>query len=98
VAANILAAERPVSGAVINIGGGSRIALRDLLDLLQGIVGRRAHLAHLGGQKGDVGHTAADCTRARRLLGFSPSVGLADGLRRQVEWQDATGAQLSAAG
>jgi nucleoside-diphosphate-sugar epimerase len=98
VAANLLAAAQPVAGAVINIGGGSRITLRDLLALLQEIVGRRAHLAHLGGQKGDVGHTAADSTRARRLLGFTPSVALADGLAQQVDWQSASGVRLSAAG
>jgi UDP-glucose 4-epimerase len=87
VRANILAALSPLEGAVINVGGGSRIEVRDLLSQLQDIVGRRAHLVYVGDQKGDVGHTGADCTRAHRLLGFVPSVDLAEGLRRQVAWQ-----------
>ncbi len=99
VQANILAAQAPATGAVVNIGGGSRIVLHDLLALIQEIVGRRMHLAHLGGQKGDVGHTGADCTQARRVLGFAPSVDLTEGLRRQVAWQLATaGKRLAAAG
>jgi len=99
VRANLLAAQAPVEGAVINIGGGSRITLSDLLELLQALVGRRAHLAHLGGQKGDVGHTGADSSRARRLLGFVPSVDLAGGLRRQVAWHlSDAGDLLTAAG
>jgi nucleoside-diphosphate-sugar epimerase len=38
-------------------------------------------------QKGDVGHTAADCGRAQRLLGFVPAVDIVEGLQRQVAWQ-----------
>ncbi len=100
VRANVLAAEAPAVGAVINVGGGTRITVSALLHQLEEIVGRRAHLAHLGGQKGDVGHTGADCTQARRLLGFTPSVDLTEGLRRQVAWQcpAATGERLRAAG
>jgi nucleoside-diphosphate-sugar epimerase len=86
VQANILAAFSGAMGSAINVGGGSRITVRDLLALLQELVCRPAHLSQLGGQKGDVGHTYADCTRAREVLGFVPSVGLEVGLRRQVAW------------
>lgn len=85
--ANVLAALSPVEGAVINVGGGSRIVLSELLELLQDAVGRRARLVHLDDQKGDVGHTAADCSRALNLLGFVPSVNIKEGVRRQVAWQ-----------
>jgi nucleoside-diphosphate-sugar epimerase len=87
VRANILAAQSALEGAVINIGGGSRIVLSELLDLLQDALGRRAHLVHLEDQKGDVGHTAADCGRALSLLGFVPTVTIREGVRRQVAWQ-----------
>jgi UDP-glucose 4-epimerase len=71
----------------LNIGGGSRITVHDLLRTLQEVMACRAHLAHLGGQKGDVGHTAADWSLARRAIGFSPCTPLAEGLRRQAAWQ-----------
>ena len=87
VRANVRAALTPVAGMVMNIGGGVSITLRALLEVLQDVVGRRARLVHLGDQKGDVGHTAADCRRAKRLLGFVPAVDIVDGLRRQVAWQ-----------
>jgi nucleoside-diphosphate-sugar epimerase len=76
-----------VTGTAINIGGGSRIVLRDVLDVLQDAVGQRAQLVYMASQKGDVGHTAADCRRARRLLGFVPAVDIVAGLYRQVSWQ-----------
>jgi nucleoside-diphosphate-sugar epimerase len=40
-------------------------------------------------QRGDARDTAADTSRARRDLGFSPSYSLDDGLTEQVEWQRA---------
>jgi nucleoside-diphosphate-sugar epimerase len=90
VRANLLAAQAPTTGVAINIGGGPHIAVGDLLERLQEIVGRRTRIAHVRGQEGDVGHTAADCSRAERLLGFAPSVDLAEGLRRQVAWHRST--------
>jgi nucleoside-diphosphate-sugar epimerase len=50
-------------------------------------VGQRAQIVHMSDQKGDVGHTAADCGRARRLIGFAPNVEIPEGLCRQVAWQ-----------
>ena len=81
------AAQAGMTGTAINIGSGSRIVLRDVLDLLQDAVGQRAQLVHMANQKGDVGHTAADCRRAQRLLGFVPAVDIVEGLHRQVSWQ-----------
>jgi len=55
--------------------------------VLQDAVGQRAQLVYMANQKGDVGHTAADCRRAQRLLGFLPAVDIVEGLHRQVSWQ-----------
>ena len=92
VRANVLAALAPLRGTAINIGGGARIALRDVLDVLQEAVGQRAQLLYRAPQKGDVAHTAADCGRAQRLLGFVPAVDISEGLHRQVAWQLGAGA------
>jgi nucleoside-diphosphate-sugar epimerase len=81
------AAQAGVTGTAINIGGGSRIVLRDVLDRLQEAVGQRAQLVYRAHQKGDVEHTAADRRRAQRLLGFLPAVDIVEGLHRQVAWQ-----------
>jgi UDP-glucose 4-epimerase len=86
VAATVAAATRGVPGAVYNIGGGARVSVNHVLDLLEGIVGRRLEVRREGVQKGDMRDTYADTSRARHDLGFSPSVALADGLRAEYDW------------
>lgn len=86
--ANLLAAALGEPGGVYNIGGGSRISVNDVLEILERVVGTRLHIERIDRQKGDVTHTYADTTRAREHLGFSPRVDLETGLRREAEWFD----------
>ena len=90
VRANVLAARAPVEGTVMNVGGGARVPLVGLLAAIQDAIGRKAHLVRLSDQKGDVGHTGADYRLAHRLLSYTPTVDITEGLRRQVTWQLAT--------
>lgn len=86
VEANILAMNQPVEGQVFNIGGGSRITINTVIDILERIAGRRANVSKTSRQKGDARHTSADVTRARRLLGYEPQIPIEQGLRQQVQW------------
>jgi UDP-glucose 4-epimerase len=86
VRANLLAADAPKApGFVINVAGGQRVSLLDLLAALQKITGTSVPPAHGPARAGDVRHSLADLGRARDLLGFEPAVSLEDGLRRTVE-------------
>lgn len=86
VRANLLAADAPAAvGQVINVAGGRRISLNELLAALQQITGSKVAPIHGPARVGDVRHSLADLGRARTLLGFEPSVSPADGLRRTVE-------------
>ncbi len=86
VRANLLAADAPGAvGSVINVAGGRRISLNELLAALQEITGSTVAPIHGPARAGDVRHSLADLGRARTLLGFEPAVSLEDGLRRTVE-------------
>ena len=86
VRANLLAADAPGAvGQVINVAGGRRINLNELLAALQQITGTKVPAIHGPSRVGDVRHSLADLGRARTLLGFEQRVSLADGLRRTVE-------------
>lgn len=90
VAATAAAAVRGVPGRVYNIGGGSRVSLREVFEMLGRVSGRPMAIERLPDQKGDMRDTYADTTRARADLDFRPSVTLEDGLRAMYQWMEAT--------
>jgi nucleoside-diphosphate-sugar epimerase len=87
VDANLRAAEAPdASGQVMNMGIGERITLNQLLAELQTILGTNLTPRYEEPRTGDVRHSLADISRAERLLGYRPIVGLAEGLQHTVAW------------
>jgi nucleoside-diphosphate-sugar epimerase len=86
VTATIAAGTQGVPGRVYNVGGGSRVSVNQVLDLIAGIVGHPLDVQREGKQKGDMRDTYADTTRARADLGFAPSVTIEQGLRAEHEW------------
>jgi UDP-glucose 4-epimerase len=89
VAANLAAAEYAGAETVFNIGGGSRVSLNTVIDLIGTLCGRAANARYSEPQAGDVTHTYADISRAAGELGYAPRIGIEEGLRREVEWLDA---------
>ncbi len=83
----LAAAEAPdVSGQVINLAGGGRVTLLEVLSALEAIVGRRIEPVFGPPRDGDVRDSQADAAKAARLLNFAPEVPLREGLSRTVEW------------
>jgi nucleoside-diphosphate-sugar epimerase len=86
VAANLAAAGGGRPGRVYNIGGGSRVTLNHVLELIQSVTGRTVTVRREPEQKGDMRHTYADTSAARRDLDFTPRVTLENGLDQQYRW------------
>lgn len=87
IAANLLAAQVPEAiGEVFNIGGGSRVALTEVIDTMEQVVGKPIRRAYRDRAMGDARHTSADVTKAQRVLGYAPQVDLKTGLTREWEW------------
>jgi nucleoside-diphosphate-sugar epimerase len=75
-----------IDGA-FNLGGGTPAPLTEVLRILEEIVGRPIETQTGTAPPGDPRATWADTRRARDLLRYRPRISLADGLRRQWEWQ-----------
>ena len=90
VKANLLAAERAPGGAVYNIGGGSRVTVNHVLQQIEQVTDRTLRIKCVEYQKGDVRHTYADTTRARKELGFEPEHSLEEGLGAEAKWIKST--------
>lgn len=86
VEANLLAMQSPVTGAVFNIGGGSRVSVLEVLRVLERLMGKPLRLKHDQIQKGDMRHTYADISRAKEHLGYVPRVSLQEGLQEEIRW------------
>lgn len=86
VEANMLAFRYEGAGRIFNIGGGARISILEVLDLLGTLVGDSFDVRFLDRAKGDVTDTWADTTLARSELGYRPTVSIEDGLGREVSW------------
>ena len=87
VAANLLAAIVPLAvGEVFNIGGGSRVVLAEVINIMERIVGRPIKKNFVEKARGDARHTSADVSKAKTILGYQPQVSLEEGLRREWEW------------
>ena len=87
VRANLAAAAAPgdvCSGKAYNVAGGASYSLLELLDILGDTLGIEPRPVFEGPRAGDVRHTRADITAARRDLGHVPQVGFREGLRRTV--------------
>lgn len=97
VAATIAAMARGAAGAVYNVGGGSEASLLDVMALCERISGRRLRRTFSSYAPGDVRRTAADTSRARAELDWSPSTPLEAGLRAQLDWAFSAAGERQAA-
>jgi len=89
VSANLLASRAPaaaVSGKTYNVGCGSRTSLLEIIGKLEAMLGHALARRHSPVRVGDVPHTLADISRAKRDMGYAPLVDFDEGLGRTVEF------------
>jgi UDP-glucose 4-epimerase len=86
VDATIRSGDTRTKSRVFNVGGGTRRPLGDILETMQGIVGKRARIRYTGAERGDVPHTHADISKSREEFGYNPSTSVEEGLRREARW------------
>jgi UDP-glucose 4-epimerase len=89
VAANLAAAVAPAdraSGRAFNVAPGAGTSLLELLDGLATCIGVSPDPVFVEPRPGDVKLSCADSTAARELLGWTPTVAVADGLAAYVDW------------
>jgi UDP-glucose 4-epimerase len=86
VAATVAAGDQGELGFAYNIGGGSRVSVNQLFEIIGRIHGQPLRIQREDQQKGDMRDTFADTTRARADLGFSPKVSLEQGLEAEYHW------------
>jgi UDP-glucose 4-epimerase len=84
------AGDKGVPGRAYNIGGGSRVSVNQLFEIIGRIHGAPLDIRREPQQKGDMRDTFADASLARQDLGFAPHVALEQGLEAEYRWLAST--------
>ena len=77
---------QPLGYEIINLGGHESISMNDLIAMVEEILGNHAEIVHGPFHRADIMNNLADVSKARRLLGWEPQVGLKEGVRNLVNW------------
>jgi UDP-glucose 4-epimerase len=86
VDATVLAADAPgASGRIFNVAAGSPTSVNDVADTIGRLLGKPVQKEFAPKRAGDIRNSWADISSAREVLGYNPSVGLEDGLRRTAD-------------
>ena len=73
-------------GKVLNIACGKRVTINELVKRLNRILHTGIEPAYENPRKGDVRHSLADISKARKILHYSPEIEFAEGLEKTVQW------------
>jgi len=85
--ANLLAARaKRTNGEVINIACGRAVTVNEIIDMINKLLGKNIKPRYAAPRPGDVKHSLADITAAKKLIGFTPSIQFEDGLRKAINW------------
>lgn len=88
VEANLAALDGDLRGGcqAFNIACGSATSVNDLYEKLRRLAGSGVEAIHGPPRSGDIRDSVADISRARGILGYSPRIGLDEGLRITLDW------------
>ena len=82
----VAATDRPLGYQVINLGRGEPVRMADFVELIEELVGKEARMTTPPAPPSEPPITCADITKARDLLGYNPTVSVAEGMRHFWEW------------
>ena len=80
---------------IINLGNNYTVSLKELIEHLEKITGKKANIVQQPEQPGDVPRTFADISKAQRLLNYNPQTKIEQGLQQFYDWYKANEAVLN---
>ena len=71
---------------VFNLGESRTVSLSEMIETIEIVVGKQAKIERLPMQPGDVNITYADVSKARKMLGYTPSMDFEEGIYNFHQW------------
>ena len=75
-----------MAGEVFNIAFGGREFLIDVYNLICKALGKNIKPIFGPFRKGDIRHSNADISKAKKMLGYNPSWNFEKGIEASIEW------------
>jgi len=87
VDANLLAARaKQTEGEVINIACGEAVTVNEIIDMINELLGKNVKPTYTAPRPGDIKHSLADITLAKKLIAFKPEISFRQGLEKAIDW------------
>src|SRR5215471_14195358 len=86
IARGTIAALIPLGYATFNLGSDRPLRVRDCVQIIEELSGKKVILRFRPAQTADVAATWADISQARQRLRWQPEVVYEDGVQRSIEW------------
>jgi UDP-glucuronate 4-epimerase len=86
VAGFMAALDKPLGWEVINLGCSNPVENIDFVRTLEKLLGREARIVDAPTPPSEPLITFADISKARKLLGYNPTINIEEGLRRFIAW------------
>ncbi len=86
IARGTILALKPLGYEIINIGGHEVITINDSIKLIEKLTGKKANVQYGPPNLADMFTNWADVSKAKKLLGWEPRVGLREGVSKLIEW------------
>ena len=87
VEANLLAARaKKTAGEIVNIACGQAVTVNEIIDMINEFTGKKVKPIYTAPRPGDVKHSLADITLAKKLIAFKPKVSFRQGLEKAIDW------------
>ncbi|MBA7715046.1 GDP-L-fucose synthase [subsurface metagenome] len=74
------------AGQVVNIACGQAVTVNEIIALINDLVGKNIKPVYDPPRPGDVKHSLADVTLAKKTIGFEPTVPFKQGLQLAIDW------------
>ena len=71
---------------IFNLGESHVVSLKEMLETIEKVLGKKAVLDKHPMQPGDVEKTYADISKAKEILGYNPKTNFEDGIKKFVDW------------
>lgn len=71
---------------IFNLGNDQTVTLKELIQTIESVVGKKACMDRQPEQPGDVPQTWAEISKARDLLGYNPQIKLREGIEKFYDW------------